>query len=134
MGAALAVAVGLALGGCEGGDDGGDDGAPFVGGSDVLDGLYIGSLVLDVSSGLTMQVDQNAALVYGPITISDLSGNFNGSWAGTTIQFTATVSNGGRSGTFNFTGQITNAGRRFSGTFSGVLDGTPYSGNWTVDK
>jgi len=119
--------------GCDSGDEdsGGD---AFVGGSDVLDGLYVGSMNMNGSVGLTMRVDQNQLLVYGPITIGAMSGNFDGSYSGATIQFSADVANGGTTGTFNFTGQITNGGKKFSGSYNGVVNGAAVSGNWSVSR
>jgi hypothetical protein len=137
---AVAAVVGFGVG-C-GGDNSSAGGGgeevvpPFNGGSDALDGHYIGQLMLDGQAlGLVMKVDQNKYLVYGPITIGLMAGNFKGSFSGNDITFKAEgVTGGGKSGDFFFTGKIRDNGDTLSGSYTAVVNGLSKSGSWSVQR
>ncbi len=131
--AALALGCGL---GCD--DDSSSDdngGSTFTGGSDVLDGRYVGMVnAAGETAGLIMQVDQNSNLVYGPIEIGQMSGRFSGSFSGNAISFQANVTNASQTGTFRFSGTIEDGGDTFAGTVDGVVNGTAGSGTWHANR
>jgi hypothetical protein len=133
---AVAMVVAFAAGCNDSGSS--SDGTPastFTGGSDALDGRYVGK-VSDGSQelGLVMKVDQNHNLVYGPIEIGDLTGRFDGSFSGTAIQFQSDVTNGVQKGTYDFDGQITDGGDTLSGTFNAVVAGKSSAGSWSAHR
>jgi hypothetical protein len=133
--AAVAGAVLFAAGCNDSGSSDTTTPSTFSGASDSLDGHFIGQVTSGgKSAGLVMKVDQNKYLVYGPIEIGSLAGNFKGSFSGNDISFQATVTGTLHTATYKFNGLIGDGGDLLSGSFNAVVDGAAESGTWFANR